>query len=306
MEGRRVPDDSKPRRNRWVIAALVILPAWLVVSAGLGVWKYYYDFKKEEIIEPSKFATPISADRIADNVRKLVDVVGPRNAGSVGGAKGLRRAASMIQGSLGPGNAGYRVELENGPETPNGEWPIIVATLPGGSSQPLWIVTGYDTLGGGVEANSSGVASVLAVAHSLAGEKLRRPVKFAFLPHAYEADGPVLLLLDQFTRILGKPDLVLVVEAMGAKSELMVSSRDSEILKRPAFERHATIVGAEAICLEDDFDLASTLFELNQPAVRVATRRVVGEGEADDKVPDAAKHAASTQALAELVVDLAR
>ncbi|MEP4078842.1 hypothetical protein [Haloferula sp.] len=301
-----MPDESKSRRSRWMVAALVILPAWLVISAGFGVWKYYQDSKKEEIIEPSKFATPISPDRISDDMRKLVEIVGPRNVGSEEGANGLTRAASMIQGSLGPGNAGYRVELEGGPETPNGQWPVIMATLPGGSAQPLWVIAGYDTLGGGVEANSSGLASVLAVARAVAGEKPRRPVKFAFLPHAYDTDGPVLPLLDRFTRKLGKPDLVLVVEAMGAKGELMISSRDAEALARPSFEAHGAIVGAEAVCLEDDFDLASTLFELNQPAIRVATRRVVREGEADEVLPDAAKHAASTRALAELVMELAR
>lgn len=299
-------DDSEPRRKRWVVAALVILPLWLFVSAGFAVWKYHHDSEKEELIEPSKFATPISADRIADDMRKLVEMVGPRSVSSESGAKGLVRASSMIQGSLGVGNAGYRVEVEGGPKTPNGNWPIIVATLPAESPQSIWVVTGYDTLGFGVEANSSGVASVLAVARALAGEKPMRPVKFAFLPHVYDADGPVLPSLDQFTRMTGKSDLVLVVEAMGAKGELMISSRDSDALTRPEFEKHGTIVGAEAICLEDDFDLASTLFELNQPAVRVATRRVVGAGELDDQMPDPVQHAAATGALAELVMDLAK
>jgi hypothetical protein len=285
---------------------LVILPAWLMVSAGFGWWKFYHDSKKEEVIEPSKFATPIEAKRLADDMRKLVEIIGPRNVGTAAGAKGLTRVASMIEGSLGPGNAGYRVELEKGPVTPNGEWPMIVATLPGGDLQALWIVAGYDTRGAGVEANSSGVASVLTVARSLAGEKPLRPVKFAFLPHAYDADGPVLPMLDEFTRLLGKPHLVLVVEAMGAKGELMISSREVDALVNPAIEKHGTIVGAEAVCLEDDFDLASTLFELNQPTVRVATRRVVREGEVDDRMPDPAQHAAATKALAELVMELAR
>lgn len=301
-----MPEDSKPRRNRWVVAALIILPLWLAVSAGLGLWKFYLDSKKEELVEPSKFAMPIEANRLADDMRKLVAIIGPRNVRSEGGAKGLRQASAMIQGSLGPGNAGYRIELEKGPVNDAGRWPVIVATLPGEGLRPLWVVTAYDTLGTGVEANSSGVASVLAVARAIALEKPRRPVKFAFLPHAYDADAPVLPLLDGFSRAMVKPDLVLVVEAMGSESELMISSRDATVLTKPAFEKHGKIVGAEAVCLADDFDLASTLFELNQPAVRVATRRVVGEGEADDSMPDEAKHAAASEALAELVMELAK
>ena len=104
---------------------------------------------------------------------------------------------------------------------------------------------------------------------------------------------------------LGMMDAAVVVEAMGSESELMISSRDATALTKPAFEKHGKIVGAEVVCLADDFDLASTLFELNQPAVRVATRRVVGEGEADDRLPDETKHAAATRALAELVMELA-
>lgn len=299
------PEDSKPRNNRWVVAMLVILPLWLAVSAVFGLWKYHHDAKKEELIEPSKFTTPVESSRLADDMRKLVEIVGPRNVSSDDGKRGLKRAASMIQGSLGPGNAGYRVELEKGVGDSVFEWPVIVATLPGDGGQPLWVVTGYDTLGFGVEANSSGVVSVLAVARAVAGEKPLRPIKFAFLPHVYDVGAPVLPLLDQFARSMGKPDLVLVVEAMGVNGELLVSSREVEALKRPPFEKWGKIVGAEAICLEDDFDLASTLFELNQPAVRVATRRVVAAGEADDQMPEPAQHAAATKALAELVLELA-
>ena len=298
-------EDSKPRRSPMMVAMLVILPLWLVVSAAFGVWKYYYDSKTEVLFEPTKFATPIEADRLAADMRKLVEIIGPRNVSSEGRQLGLKRAAAMIQGMLGPANAGYRVKLERGVGDEIGDWPIIVASLPGGSGQPLWVVAGYDTLGFGVEANTSGLASVLTVARAVAGQTPLRPVKFAFLPHAYDADGPVLPLLDRFTKIAGKPDLVLVVEAMGAEGELMISSREASVLTRPAFEKHGAIVGAEAICLEDDFDLASSLFELNQPAVRVATRRVVGAGEADDQMPDPAKHAAATKVLADLVMELA-
>ncbi|MGB6221877.1 M28 family peptidase [Haloferula sp.] len=288
-----------------MVAVLVILPLWLVVSAGLGLWKYYLGTQQEELIESSKFATPMTGEGLADDMRKLVGIVGPRNVGVESGRRGLRRASSMIQGLLGPSNAGYAVELEMGPEVAGEKWPIIVATLPGKEEQAVWVVAGYDTLGAGVEANSSGVCSLLAVARAVANERPMKSIKFAFLPHAYDPGSPVLPLLDQFTSLLGNADLLLVVEAMGAKGELLISSREVEVLRNPGFEKWGTIVGAEAICLEDDFDLTSTLFELNQPAVRIATRRVVSETETDEELPDPAKHLASTRALAELVMELA-
>lgn len=288
-----------------MVAVLVILPLWLGVSAGFGLWKYYRGTQQEEIIELSKFATPLTGEALADDMRKLVGIVGPRNVSLESGRRGLRRASAMIQGLLGPSNAGYALELEMGPEVAGEKWPIIVATLPGKEAQELWVAVGYDTLGAGVEANSSGVCSLLAVARAVANERPMKSIKFAFLPHAYDPESPVLPLLDQFASLLGKADLLLVVEAMGAKGQLLVSSREVEALKHPAFEKWGTIVGAEAICLEDDFDLTSSLFEMNQAAVRVATRRVVSEAEPDKELPDPVEHLAATRALADLLMELA-
>lgn len=286
---------------------LILLPLWLVVSTGIGLWMWYRAEISEAMVEPVKFTTPIDAGRLADDVRKLVEVVGARNAGSTKGGRGLTQVASMIEGALGVSNAGYRVELWPGPETPNGQWPIIVATLPGDQRAPLWLVAGYDTAGGaGVEANSTGVASLMAVAQALAGQDLGRAVSFGFLPHAYQAEGPVLRLLDEFTRKMGAAEMLLVVEAMGAGNKLMISSRDALALQHPAWTRHGEIVGAEAICLVDDFDLSSVLFELERPALRVATRRVVAADEADDILPKAEVHVISTRTLAELVGELAK
>jgi hypothetical protein len=48
-------------------------------------------------------------------------------------------------------------------------------------------------------------------------------------------------------------------------------------------------------------DLSSILFEMNLPAVRVATRPVVTAAEPDDKLPSPATVAASTGRLVELI-----
>lgn len=296
--------EEPPRPDRRIVLMLVLLPVWLVVSSGIGLWMWYEGQRKVD--EPVKFTTPVAAGPLAEDVRKLVEVVGPRNVSTAGGAQGLTRAAAMIEGSLGPGNAGYRIDKWLAPETPSGRWPVIVAMLPGDERAPLWVVTAYDSRGGGVEANASGVASVLAAAQAMAGEKPGRPVNFIFLPHGADEDGPLLPQLDAFSRRTGEGEVVLVVEAMGARDGLMISSRDAELLAGGVFEKHGTIVGAEAICLEDDLDLSALLFELGEPAVRVATRRVVGPDEADDEMPVAEVHAAATEALVGLIRAVAK
>jgi hypothetical protein len=100
---------------------------------------------------------------------------------------------------------------------------------------------------------------------------------------------------------VGEASSVLVVESTGAGKTLLVSSRDAENRALAQVTGLGEVVGAEAICLEEDFDLSSALFELGLPAVRVATRPVVKADEADDKAPDPAVHAAATSALTDLI-----
>ena len=58
---------------------------------------------------------------------------------------------------------------------------------------------------------------------------------------------------------------------------------------------------AEVVCLGDDTDLASTFFEVGLPAVRVATRPLMGTNEADDRLPFVPTLASATGRLIELI-----
>jgi hypothetical protein len=78
-----------------------------------------------------------------------------------------------------------------------------------------------------------------------------------------------------------------------------------EALGHPAIDSQTKVVGAEAICLEDDQDLSAALFETGSPAIRIATRSVVRADEPDADLPDPAAHARATADLAALVRSLA-
>jgi hypothetical protein len=93
---------------------------------------------------------------------------------------------------------------------------------------------------------------------------------------------------------------------MGDAEELILSSRDTEALPTTELDGLGKILGAEVICLGDDFDLASTLFEMNLSAIRVSTRPTLLPDENDDKLPFAPTLAASTGRLIELVNRLAK
>jgi hypothetical protein len=304
-DGWRVTEEPAPRRDRRVVLLLWLLPLWLVISSLGGMWLYLRKQAAAEEEEQARFTTGISAAGLQDDVGKFLGFVGERHSASAGGVQGLKRAAAMIEGSLGPGNAGYRVERVAGPSLPGGRWPILIAKVKGKDEDlpPLWVVAAYDARQGspGAEANATGVASVLAAAHAMAAELPARPIRFAFLPHGYETEGPLLEAFGILKQRVGEASSVLVVESTGAGKSLLVSSRDAE---NPALAQAGglgEVVGAEAICLEDDFDLSSALFELGMPAVRVATRPVVKADEADDKAPDPALHAAATTALTDLI-----
>jgi len=305
-----VNDESPPALQRRIALLLWLVPLGLVLTSAAGIWLYFKGKAAAEQAEEVHFTTGVDADILEDDMGKMLGFVGERHPSSPAGIQGLNRAAAMIQGSLGPANAGYKIESIAGPEVGESRWPILIATLRGsdGTSAPLWIVAAYDSRPGsaGAEANASGVVSVMAAAHALANSSPERTIHFAFVPHAYDAESPVMEIQQQLVERVGKAGTVLVAEAMGAAERLMVSSRDAGNAALRQVAGLGDAVGAEAICLEDDFDLSATLFELGLPAARVSTRPVVKEEEADDATPDPAVHAAATHALVALIERLSR
>jgi hypothetical protein len=296
---------EKPRR-RWAPVLLVVIPVWLILSASVGIWLLFRHEKKQAEIEQARFSQAVSAELIADDLKKLVTVIGERNPSSETAAANLTRTASMLEGLLGPSNVGYAVKKHPGPA----KWPILQITIRGESDdQPVWVIASYDSPAGskGAEANASGLAATFAAAQAMAAEKPRRPVHFAFVPHANDADSPVLETLTKLNTIIRevRPSSVLAVEAMGSGESLWLTSRDTEAEPLSKIEGLGKVVGAEVACLGEDSDLASVLFEMGQPAVRVATRAILTPGEADDREPFAPTIAASAGRLVELIRRLA-
>ncbi|HVJ46957.1 MAG TPA: M28 family peptidase [Luteolibacter sp.] len=299
--------SSEKRRFRWAPLLLFIIPVWLILSATVGIWLLFRHEKKQAEIEQERFSQAVSSDLIADDLKKLVTVLGERNTSSDSAAATLTRTASMIEGLLGPSNIGYPVKRHRGPAS----WPILQVTIKGTSAEnPVWVIASYDSRPGspGADANASGVSAAIAAAQALAAEKPVKPIHFAFIPHANDPESPVLETADELIKLLreNKPSAILVVEAMGSGESLWLTSRDTEATPLSKIDGLGKVVGAEVACLGEDSDLASVLFEMNQPAVRVATRAIVTPGEPDNREPFAPTVAASTGRLIELIHRLAR
>ena len=292
------------KRSGWVTLLLVLLPLWLIASGGGALWYYFHKEKKQAQVEQERFAQEVSTPLLTDDLRKLVEVIGERNGSSEIAAVNLSRTAVMIEGLLGPSNTGYAVKLDRGPAN----WPILQVSIAGKDAKApaLWIVSSYDSRAGsrGAEANATGLAATLAAAQALASDKPSVAIHFVFLPHVNDPDSPLLETAAKFSEIVkaaGGARAVLVVEAMGAGENLWLSSREASAVPLNLAAGLGTIHGAEDVCLGDDTDLASTLFEMNLPAVRVSTRAHMAAEEPDEKLPFAPTVAASAGRLIELI-----
>jgi hypothetical protein len=296
--------SDEMRKFRLVPWLLVILPAWVIVSAGFGLFKYFSDEESAAIEEAQRFAKSVSGESMADDLNKIINVIGERHTGK---PDKLSATSSMIRGVLGPSNTGYEVKAVNGPIA----FPILHITIPSGKADaaPVWLLTSYDSPPGsrGAERNATGLAATLAAAQALAGDKPARPIHFLFLPHANDHDSPVAETALIASKLIGSAaKAILCVEAMGDAETLILSSRDTTAIPAVDFADLGKILGAEVICLGEDTDLASVLFEMGLPAVRVATRPMLLPDEEDDKLPFAPTLAASSGRLIELVRRLAK
>lgn len=297
-------DDKK--KSRVISWLLVLLPLWLIVSGGFALMRYFDKESAAPTRAENRFAKRVSVDSVADDLKKLISVVGERNTGK---PDRLAATASMIEGTLGPSNTGYKVNKIKGPS----DFPIIKVSLdsPNSKAEPIWILTSYDSPdhSRGAEKNATGLAATLAAAQSLADFSPDCPIHFIFIPHVNENDAPIsetTISVSQIIQTENKPRMVLCIEAMGDAESLIFSSRDTNALTKVEFKHLGKIAQADTVYLGNGFDLSSALFKMNLPAIRIATRPTLLSGESDEKIPFAPTLAASTERLIELIRRLSK
>jgi hypothetical protein len=297
--------DEK-RKSRIIPWLLVILPVWLIASGVFAIVKYFKDQDTKQAQTEQRFAKSVSSESIADDLKKIISLIGERNTSK---PEQLAAIASMIQGILGPSNTGYQVYNIKSPT----DFPIIKVSISSSneSAGPIWILTSYDSpdQSRGAEKNATGLAATLATAQSLADFVPAQPIHFLFLPHVNEDDAPIsktAITVSKLIEAEAEPRAVFCIEAMGDAETLIFSSRDTTALPAVDFEDLGKILGAEVVCLGDNFDLSSILFEVNLPAIRISTRPTLLLNESDDKIPFAPTVAASTGRLIELIRRLSR
>ena len=296
-------EPAKPRRAYALL--LVGLPMWLAISAGGALWWYFELEEKEALTRQAAFAKEISVSSLSDDLRKFTTLIGERHTGNDKAAANLGRAASMIEGLLGPSNTGLEIRRVRGP----GDWPLLETAIP--ARQPdapsIWILTGYDAPRGtrGGQFNASGLAAVLATAQAAAGDTPDVHLRFLFLPHLHESEAPVpdtlRLAAETMTRH-GEVRAVLWVEAMAAGPQLLLSANRPESLPADFLTDIGVVVpGGHGLPKNDPVPAW-----LGDAIVRVSTRAPLSPGENNDEVPSPANTADAAGKLLELLRRMAK
>ncbi|MCU0795801.1 MAG: hypothetical protein MUF31_07690 [Akkermansiaceae bacterium] len=209
--------------KRWVAIILVGIPAWLVGSTLFGWWAWNREHSRG--IEGAKFAQEVDGELLAGDLKKVRAFATPRGVGDERQRLGLTRMAAMIEGTLGPSNAGYEVRRLQGVAAEGGEWPALQVVVRGDERPALWVICPYDELPG--HEDPSGVVSTMAVAAAVAGKPLGRPVRFLFVPHRKDAD-----LLKRMASWIPSSDVAIwITSASGHEVELVAGPR-----KDPGFQ----------------------------------------------------------------------
>lgn len=293
--------DETVKRPKWLPWLLAVLPLWLLASAGFAVWYYHFREKEAAFEDQQRYVKSVSSKIIEDDLRKFETIIGERNGASEKAAKSLKSAATMIEGTLGPGNTGYEVIRIAGPA----DWPLLQVSIHGKNptQAPVWVLATYDSKPGspGIEANATGVCATLAAAQAIAGDCPQSPIRFLFVPHGNDPESPILDVVSKAAEMTKEAKAVLVVEAMGGGEDLWLSSREALALPLRQIDGLGSVRGAEVVCLGDDADFASLMFETGVPAVRVATRAQLLPEDPDDQAAQASVVAASAGRLVELI-----
>lgn len=213
-------------RSRWLVVCLSLIPLWLALSAGVAVWWSLRDDKQEEQERNQRFAMEMSVERIADDMRKLAEVIGPRDTNH---PENLMRAAAMIDGTLGPSNTGYQIQRIPGPK----EIPIIRASLEQSKNKgrSIWVVAAYDSdFTHETSKESSAVASIIAAAQAMAKDDLPTNIHFLLIPHG---NDPFSAAVDEQVKtlnsIMQEPSFVVFVNHMSKGRDLIfVTAEDPE------------------------------------------------------------------------------
>ena len=172
--------DSRSPRIYKIL--LMILPIGVVIGTIIFMFMYFYLEREEEKNHAVIASHGLRVSDLDDMVDKFTDRIGKRNIESEQGRAGLRRAASMIEGRLGPQNVGYPVLKSEGKAAYGFLWKSLSVEILGEQKPDEVVFAAVSYAGDGVDADANTVSTLIMLASSMARENPARTIRFVFTP----------------------------------------------------------------------------------------------------------------------------
>lgn len=172
-------EESSPRIYKIL---LMILPVGVVVGTIIFMFMYFHLEREEEKSHSVIVAHGFRASDLEDMVDKFTGRIGQRGIDTEAGRFGLRRAASMIEGRLGPQNVGYSVSMSEGLAAHGLLWRSLSVEIPGEQQPKEVVFAAVSFAGPGHDADANTVSTMIMLASSMAREKPARTLRFVFMP----------------------------------------------------------------------------------------------------------------------------
>lgn len=170
-------------KSPWIYKfLLMVLPVGVVVGTIVFMVMYFYLEREEEREHAVIASYGMRWDDLDDMVGKFSDRIGPRGVTTETGRHGLKRAASMIEGRLGPQNVGYPVKKGPGISMDGLVWKSLWVDLTGGVEPEKVVFAAVSFAGPGEVADANSISTLMMLASSMAREKPGKTIRFTFLP----------------------------------------------------------------------------------------------------------------------------
>lgn len=176
---------------------LMILPVGVVIGTIIFMFMYFYLEREDEKNHAVIASHGLRISDLEDMVEKFTDRIGQRNIQTEQGRAGLRRAASMIEGRLGPLNVGYPVARSKGEAAYGFLWKSLSVEILGqkNPNEVIFAVVSY--AGAGEDADANTVSTLMMLASSMARENPDRTIRFVFTPMSISPEKQKQWLINQ-------------------------------------------------------------------------------------------------------------
>ncbi|MFZ4766935.1 MAG: hypothetical protein ACOYMN_18435 [Roseimicrobium sp.] len=189
-------ETTAEKPGLFVRAFIIVLPLGLALMVPVSLWIYY---KRKYQPEPaaSQYSAMLRRELNAEDFARYAQIlavdIGER---SVAKPDALEAASAFVESTLGYDNMGYAIQKQ-GFEVAGKPLVNLIAELPGHTKpqEQVLVIAAYD------EADASGIAALMSLAHALTGTEHARTIRFAAVVHAEtpeeQANGLYRLLQPQ-------------------------------------------------------------------------------------------------------------